>query len=257
MKLKKSLAIAAMASLAAIPAATAVATAQTGSPAPKTATSQAASPSKAAKASEKTDDVDEGIVCDQVFHIGDSLSVGGKAAGLADAYADVVGAEDVEVLATGGQAIIEKTKGVSGADAIASLASRADDDTCWVIAFGTNDANNIAAGSGVGAEERIDKAIAATGGKGHIWWIGPAVDPDKTTFAEQAEEFTAAAKKAKRSGDLDGVIDFGKFLADDEWSGTGGDGIHLADYKEYVDFVTGSLELQMASADSPYDDGSF
>lgn len=188
------------------------------------------------------------IKCEQVFHIGDSLSVGGKQAGLDEGYKKNIGATKVVVEATGGQAVIEKTKGVSGAEVIASHADEATDDTCWVIAFGTNDSNNIAAGGGIGAEERIKKAVEATGGKGHVWWVGPSVDPEKTSFADAAKDFTRAAEKAHKDGDLDGVIDFSKYTDNDEWAGTGSDGIHLANYEEYVDFITKSLSLKVENA---------
>lgn len=129
--------------------------------------------------------------CKIVAHIGDSTSVGmtdPQVVPTADdqlpaKYKAVAGVEETIVDAVGGRAIVEQVGEASrGVDAMRAAAMRAD---CFVVALGVNDALNIASGSQVSADSRIEQMLAIADGKPVMW---PTV---KTTAA--AEKTTAAA----------------------------------------------------------------
>ena len=195
-----------------------------------------------------TDDTAADITnCTVINHAGDSISVGMGQVGIEELYGDTFDGATVNYSATGGQALIEKTKGVSGADVIANQARAIDDDdaVCWVIAYGTNDANNNAAG-GVGPAERIDAALEATGGVGQVFWVAPNV-ADSTSFAEAADEFTEELRTRARAGELT-LIDVS---GDVKPSHFASDGIHLtADgYTAMAEAVVESVALDGVTVD--------
>lgn len=119
----------------------------------------------------------QATACTSVAVIGDSTAVGidgsngvissddGVIARLA-----AIGVADVRLDISGGRSIVETLPGqTNGAEAITALRSSGFDG-CWIVALGTNDAANIAAGSNAGAANRVDRIIDATGG-GRVLWI--------------------------------------------------------------------------------------
>jgi lysophospholipase L1-like esterase len=114
--------------------------------------------------------------CTSVAHIGDSTSVGmvspqwlpDAAQRLAAQYRDV-GVRHVQIDASGGRSIVEELPGQQNGYTVATHWYNAGYRGCWVIALGTNDAANIAAGSNVGMLARIDEMMAAAHGEPVLW----------------------------------------------------------------------------------------
>lgn len=110
-----------------------------------------------------------------MVHVGDSTSVGidgdaVSAAGdrLTPQYQSV-GVTKVVLDALGGRSIVEKVNGEPNAvDAITEKLAEGNRG-CWVISMGVNDAANIAVGSSVGADERIDRVMAKLTGQQVLW----------------------------------------------------------------------------------------
>jgi lysophospholipase L1-like esterase len=114
--------------------------------------------------------------CSSVAHIGDSTSVGMvSAAWLPDAaqrlaaqYRDV-GVRHVQIDASGGRSIVEEMPGQQNGDRVADEWYAAGFRGCWVIALGTNDAANVAAGSTVSMLTRVREMMAAVHGQPVLW----------------------------------------------------------------------------------------
>jgi peptidoglycan/LPS O-acetylase OafA/YrhL len=114
--------------------------------------------------------------CKAVVHIGDSTSEG-----LDDAeylptegqriparYAEV-GAKDVYMEVQGATSIEEQFEGMPNAQEVAAAWKAEGFEGCWVLALGTNEAANVAAGSTVTERERIDKMMAIIGDEPVLW----------------------------------------------------------------------------------------
>jgi hypothetical protein len=114
--------------------------------------------------------------CTTVAHVGDSTSVGMVSpAWLPDAtqrlaaqYRDV-GARQVQIDASGGRSIVEQLPGQQNGYQVASAWYTAGFRGCWVIALGTNDAANVAAGSAAGMMTRVREMMAAVHGEPVLW----------------------------------------------------------------------------------------
>jgi len=114
--------------------------------------------------------------CTSVAHIGDSTSVGmvsatwlpDAAQRLAAQYRDV-GVRHVQIDASGGRSIVEEMPGQQNGDRVASEWYAAGFRGCWVIALGTNDAANVAAGSTVSMLTRVREMMAAVHGEPVVW----------------------------------------------------------------------------------------
>ncbi len=104
--------------------------------------------------------------CSAVAHLGDSTSDGlvspsylpKPAERIAARYADV-GVQSVITDISGARSVVEVLPGqVNGYDAARNLV-RGGFRGCWVIALGTNDTADVAAGSNVGLAARIDEPV--------------------------------------------------------------------------------------------------
>lgn len=135
--------------------------------------SQSASPSPAASASAggrpRTS-------CSAVAHLGDSTSDGlvspdylpKPAERIAAQYTDV-GAGSVITDISGARSVVEVLPGqVNGYDAAEKLI-RGGFRGCWVLALGTNDTADVAAGSNVGLAARIGRMMQAASGAPVMW----------------------------------------------------------------------------------------
>lgn len=140
--------------------------------------------------------------CRRVVQIGDSTSVAvDDPATIVDAHQRLtsqlqrVGVSEVTVNATSGRSIVERADNNPNAvEGVQSTKGKAD---CWIIAMGVNDANNIAGGSQVGYDERINKIMAAVGGQPVLWptiGIGNSTTPTYTT--DTVDKFNAALRAA-------------------------------------------------------------
>ena len=180
--------------------------------------------------------------CDIVAHAGDSLSVGMEQVGLPGLYDEVADGPNL-YSATGGQAIIEKTKGVSGNDVVANqvdqVKAAADDaKACFVVAYGTNDANNVNASGADNIDERIDMILDTIGDAGEVFWVTPAV-AEGANFSGKVDEFNEALAARAATGELT-LIDWASEVAPEN---IGGDKIHLTGtgYKKMAAFVADSV----------------
>ena len=125
-----------------------------------------------------------GTSCRSVAHIGDSTSVGlvspldlpDPAQRLAAQYREV-GVRRSWIDASGGRSMVEEMPGqVNGYDTARAMASRGFRG-CWVIALGTNDTANVAAGSNVGRMARIQELMSVAHGAPVMWVNVKTLDP--------------------------------------------------------------------------------
>ncbi len=142
--------------------------------------------------------------CKAVVHIGDSTSEG-----LDDAeylpeegeriparYAEV-GVREVHMEVQGATSIEERFEGHPNAQEVAAAWKAEGFEGCWVLALGTNEAADVAAGSAVSERERIEKMMAIIGGEPVLWVnvrsLVEAGDPySKENMEKWDEELEAA-----------------------------------------------------------------
>ncbi|HEX3491216.1 MAG TPA: acyltransferase family protein [Streptosporangiaceae bacterium] len=134
--------------------------------------------------------------CRAVAHIGDSTSDGlvspdylpNPAQRITARYEDV-GVRTVRIDISGGRSVVEVLPGqVNGFDAARDII-RAGFRGCWVIALGTDDTADVAAGSEVGLGTRIARMMSATRGEPVLWVniktlvsSGPYAEPNMARF---------------------------------------------------------------------------
>ena len=114
--------------------------------------------------------------CTSVAHVGDSTSVGMVAPAVLPAAAQrlqaqyaQVGVRHLRVDASGGRSIVEALPGqVNGYYTARGMAAHGFHG-CWVIALGTNDSANIAAGSLASRASRIGQMMSAAHGQPVLW----------------------------------------------------------------------------------------
>ncbi|WP_424325210.1 SGNH/GDSL hydrolase family protein [Gordonia sp. (in: high G+C Gram-positive bacteria)] len=142
--------------------------------------------------------------CQTVVHIGDSTSVGidsalriPSAADRLTAQYQRVGSKTVELNALGGRSIVEKVNDEPNAvDAIRTEKS-AGKSGCWVIAMGVNDAANIAVGSAVNADQRIDRVMSELTGQPVLWPTVMTGNASNAAYSpDNMKSFNAALARA-------------------------------------------------------------
>jgi peptidoglycan/LPS O-acetylase OafA/YrhL len=114
--------------------------------------------------------------CKAVVHIGDSTSEGLDSAEylplenqrIPSRYEEV-GVKEVDMQVQGARSIEERYEEQPNAQEVAATAKEEGFEGCWVLALGTNEAANVAAGSNVGERERIDKMMAIIGTEPVLW----------------------------------------------------------------------------------------
>jgi peptidoglycan/LPS O-acetylase OafA/YrhL len=114
--------------------------------------------------------------CRSVAHIGDSTSEGmvssdylpDPAQRLAARYEDV-GVQTVYTNITGARSVVEVLPGTTNGYQAAQGLIQQGFDGCWVLALGTNDTADVAAGSNVGLLTRIERMMAVTRGEPVMW----------------------------------------------------------------------------------------
>ncbi len=114
--------------------------------------------------------------CKRVLHIGDSTSEGLDspeylpiAGQRIDAQYAAVGTREEILDISGARSIEEQYESQPNAAEAAEAWKAEGFKGCWVLALGTNEAANVAAGSTVGERERIDKMMAIVGGEPALW----------------------------------------------------------------------------------------
>jgi GDSL-like Lipase/Acylhydrolase family len=170
--------------------------------------------------------------CTSVAHIGDSTSVGMvSAASLPDAaqrlaaqYRDV-GVRHVQIDASGGRSIVEELLGQQNGYQVATAWYSAGYRGCWVIALGTNDAANVAAGSDVSLQARIAEMTAAVHGE-PVMWVNTQTDLTGGPWSEaNMQQWNSALVQA--SGHYPNMRIF-------NWAAIVQPGWHLADGIHYT-----------------------
>jgi peptidoglycan/LPS O-acetylase OafA/YrhL len=114
--------------------------------------------------------------CKAVVHIGDSTSEGLDSAEylpiesqrIPSRYAEV-GVRETHMEVQGARSIEERFEGEPNAQEVAAAWKAEGFKGCWVLALGTNEAANVAAGSNVGERERIDGMMAIIGDEPVLW----------------------------------------------------------------------------------------
>jgi hypothetical protein len=114
--------------------------------------------------------------CRAVAHIGDSTSDGlvsraylPKPGERITAQYEDVGVRSVVTDISGARSVVEVLPGqINGYDAMRSI-TRGGFRGCWVIALGTNDTADVAAGSNVGLMTRISRVMKAANGEPVMW----------------------------------------------------------------------------------------
>jgi peptidoglycan/LPS O-acetylase OafA/YrhL len=111
-------------------------------------------------------------------------------------FADV-GVLESHMEIAGARSIEERFEGEPNAQEVAEAWQNEGYKGCWVLALGTNEAANVAAGSNVGERERIDKMMAIVGGEPVMWVnvrsLVEAGDPYSKENMEMWDEELAAA----------------------------------------------------------------
>jgi peptidoglycan/LPS O-acetylase OafA/YrhL len=143
--------------------------------------------------------------CKAVVHIGDSTSEGldnpeylPEENLRSPARYMEVGAKEVHMEVQGATSIEERFEGMPNAQEVAAAWKAEGFEGCWVLALGTNEAANVAAGSAVTERERIDKMMAIIGSEQPVLWVNvrslvEAGDPySKENMEKWDEELVAA-----------------------------------------------------------------
>jgi len=114
--------------------------------------------------------------CRSVVHIGDSTSEGmispsylpNAAQRLTAQYQDV-GVQTVRTDISGARSVVETLPGQTNGYQAAHTIMSGGYHGCWVIALGTNDAADVAIGSGIGSMARIQEMMSVAHGQPVMW----------------------------------------------------------------------------------------
>ncbi len=114
--------------------------------------------------------------CEAVIHIGDSTSEGlvseeylPDPSQLISAQYARVGATTQHLEVSGARSIYENFEGLPNAKEVAEAWKNEGFEGCWVLAMGTNEAANVAAGSSFTYEDRIDSMMTTIGEEPVLW----------------------------------------------------------------------------------------
>jgi peptidoglycan/LPS O-acetylase OafA/YrhL len=114
--------------------------------------------------------------CKAVVHIGDSTSEGLVSSEYLPDPQQLISAQYARVGATtqhlevaGARSIYENFEGEANAQEVAEAWKNEGFKGCWVLAMGTNEAANVAAGSTFGYDDRIDSMMSTIGDEPVLW----------------------------------------------------------------------------------------
>jgi hypothetical protein len=115
--------------------------------------------------------------CRSVAYIGDSTSDGEASAEYvpiarlrAPAQLAKVGVKTTHMEVSGARSIVETYEGIPNGATVARQLVSGGYRGCWILALGTNDAADVAAGSEVGLKTRIHQMMSIIG-KQHVMWV--------------------------------------------------------------------------------------
>lgn len=169
--------------------------------------------------------------CTSVVHIGDSTSVGLMSpdfvhdpAQRLDAQYARAGVTDFRDEIRGARSIIERYRGEENADDVATRVKATGYEGCWVLALGTTDAANLAAGGARTAQARIERMLEIIGDDPILWVNVKTLNPSDPAWANtHMQAWNAAlAEVAARTPNLQ-VYDWAS-VVEDAWFQS--DGIH-------------------------------
>jgi peptidoglycan/LPS O-acetylase OafA/YrhL len=128
--------------------------------------------------------------CKDVVLIGDSTSEGLVSADYLPDPKDRVAAQFARVGATtahlevsGARSIYERFEGLPNAEEVAQAWKDQGFNGCWVLALGTNEAANVAAGSTISYDDRIDRMMGVADG-GPVLWVNVRTIESTGPYAE-------------------------------------------------------------------------
>jgi peptidoglycan/LPS O-acetylase OafA/YrhL len=130
---------------------------------------------KTVKATELRQLDEERTRCEAVVHIGDSTSEGlvsteyVEPEDLISAQYARVGATESHLEVSGARSIYEQYEGIPNAQEVAEAWKNEGFHGCWVVAMGTNEAADVAAGSTFGYDDRIESMMATIGDEPVMW----------------------------------------------------------------------------------------
>jgi peptidoglycan/LPS O-acetylase OafA/YrhL len=141
-------------------------------------------------------------ICEGVIHIGDSTSEGLVSEEylpdpnqLISAQYARVGATTQHLEVSGARSIYENFEGEPNAQEVAEAWKNEGFKGCWVIAMGTNEAANVAAGSTVTYDDRVDLMMATIGGEPVLWVNVKSLVPNGPYAAENMQEWDKALRE--------------------------------------------------------------
>jgi len=130
--------------------------------------------------------------CKAVVHIGDSTSEGlddpeylpNEKERIPNRYAEV-GVKETHMEVQGARSIEERFEGEPNAQEVAAAWKAEGFEGCWVLALGTNEAADVAAGSAIGLRERIEKMMAIIGDEPVLWVNVRSLVPPGDPYSKQ------------------------------------------------------------------------
>jgi peptidoglycan/LPS O-acetylase OafA/YrhL len=141
--------------------------------------------------------------CEAVIHIGDSTSEGlvskeylPDPSQLISAQYARVGATTQHLEVSGARSIYENFEGLPNAQEVAEAWKNEGFAGCWVLAMGTNEAANVAVGSAVTYDERIDSMMATIGDEPVLWVNVKSIVKNGPYASENMEEWDEALLEA-------------------------------------------------------------
>ena len=192
--------------------------------------------------------------CAGVVHIGDSTSVGLMAPNyLADPAARIdaryagVGVTDFRSEISGGRSIVERLEGQENAEEVAERQKAAGFDGCWVLALGTTDAANMAAGAPLAADQRIERMMTAIGDDPVMWVNTKTLVTEGSWSAPEMVAWNQALTTAAARYPNLRVYDWAS-IVQDAWFQD--DGIHYtsAGYAQRADLIAQALATTYPAA---------
>ncbi|MEX2448099.1 MAG: acyltransferase family protein [Solirubrobacterales bacterium] len=141
--------------------------------------------------------------CEAVIHIGDSTSEGLVSSEYLPDPRQLISAQYARVGATtqhlevaGARSIYENFEGEANAREVAEAWKNEGFEGCWVLAMGTNEAANVAAGSAFGYEDRIASMMATIGDDPTMWVNVKSLVADGPYSAANMEDWDEALREA-------------------------------------------------------------
>jgi peptidoglycan/LPS O-acetylase OafA/YrhL len=141
--------------------------------------------------------------CTSVVHVGDSTSIGlmdpnylPDPRDRIDGQYRRVGASSVQTDILGARSIVERYKGQPNAQEATARRIDAGYDGCWVLALGTNEAANVAVGSNVGLDQRIDLLMREIKGQPAMWLTVKTLRTSGPWAEVQMQKWNAALLRA-------------------------------------------------------------